>query len=330
MPAKAPLYLSAPTIQSCLSDGEIYDVVSETLGALAAHLAIKGPKSGFAVEIDGKHLHMGSSSGCVPSSSAAGIKWFTVAERNPSLNLPRAPATILMCDAATGLLDGVLDATRLTSDRTAAMAIAAASACAPRSLNKAAVVGAGAIGRALVRFLAATQSVQCVTVASRSEASARRACDDIPGSSQRNVTLRATTDVQQAARDADVVFTATGVDQDTDIIRAAWLKDDAIVCSLGSCREVDLEIISQAWIVADDIEGLRLRRRDFREGGAGWERIAGDIGGVMSGELQPPQSRCRMHLVLVGLGVLDVALGARAIANARRMGLGVVLEPGRA
>jgi ornithine cyclodeaminase/alanine dehydrogenase-like protein (mu-crystallin family) len=330
MPSSAPLYLSAPTLQSCLTDSEIYEVIGETLRELTTGRVLNGPKSGFGVDIDGNHLHMGSVSGCVLSNSMAGTKWFTVSDKNPLLNLPRVPATILVCDAETGLLDGVLDGTQLTSERTAAMAIVAASACSRRPLKNVAVVGAGAIGRALVKFLATTQPVQRITVASLNESSARHACEATPASLQKNVALCATADVQQAVRDADIVFTATGVHEDTDIVRAKWLRDDAIVCSLGSCREVDIEIISHAWILVDDIQGVKLRRSDFREGGAGWDRIAGDVGSLMSGQLQPPQLPGKTHLVLVGLGVLDVALGARAISNARRMGLGVALETSRA
>ena len=328
MPPTAPLYLSAPILRSCLSDGEIYQVVVETLRELSTGRVLKGPKSGFGVDIDGNHLHMGSVSGCVLSSSVAGIKWFTVSDRNPSRNLPRVPATILVCDAETGLLDGVLDATQLTSERTAAMAVAAASECSRRPLKRAAVVGAGAIGQALIKFLATTQPVERIIVASRTDSSAQHACQLVLPY-RKSVAICATADVQQAVRDADIIFTATGVHEDTDIVRAGWLKEDAIVCSLGSCREVDLDIISQAWIVVDDVEGLKLRRSDFREGGAGWGRIAGDIGSLVSGRLEPPQRPGKTHLVLVGLGVLDVALGARAISNARRMGLGVVLETGR-
>jgi ornithine cyclodeaminase len=330
MSSRAPLYLSAPTLKSCLTDSEIYQVVVETLRELSTGLTLEGPKSGFGVDIDGNHLHMGSASGCVLSSSVAGIKWFTVSDKNPSMTLPRVPATTLVCDAETGLLDGVLDTTQLTSERTAAMAVAAASACSRRPLKGAAVVGAGAIGRALVKFLATTQPIERIAVASRNESSARRACEALSAPCRTNVTLCAMADVQRAVRDADIVFTATGVHEDTDLVRATWLRDDAIVCSLGSCREVDLDMISQAWIVVDDVEGLKLRRRDFRQGGAGCDRIAGDIGSLMSGRLQPPQRQGKIHLVLVGLGVLDVALGARAISNARRLGLGIALEAGRA
>lgn len=327
--AASPLYLDGSTVQACLSVEEIYQTVSQTLRELNSPNVVKGPKTGFGVDFGGNHLHMGSVAGCVLSSSAAGIKWFTVSGRNRSRSLPSVPATILVCDAETGLLDGVLDGTQLTSDRTAAMAIAAASACGKRRLKEVAVIGAGAIGRALVKFLAATQPVDRIVVASQKESSARGACGAVAASLQRDVALFAASGVRSAVRDADVVFTSTGVSDDSDIVRAEWLKDDAIVCSVGSRREVDLRLLSEAWIVVDDPDGVSLRRNDFREGGAAWNRVAGDVGSLMSGELQLPSGATRIHLVLIGLGVLDVALGARAIANARRDGLGVQLEPGR-
>ncbi|MDA9521326.1 hypothetical protein XI06_13355 [Bradyrhizobium sp. CCBAU 11434] len=324
-----PLYLNSSNVQACLSDEEIYHIVSETLRASNSAQVIKGPKSGFGVDADGDHLHMGSVSGCVLSSSAAGIKWFTVSDKNPLRNLPRVPATILVCNAETGLLEGVLDGTQLTSERTAAMAVAAASACARRPLKKAAVVGAGGIGRALVRFLAKTQPVDGIVVASLKESSARQACEAVGTSLQRKVALSVTSDIRAAVADADMIFTATGVPEDVDLVRAGWLKDDAIVCWLGSRREVDLELISEAWIIVDDPDGVKMRRRDFQEGGVGWNRIVGNVASVMSGQLHPSDCAKKTLLSLAGTGVLDVALGARAIANARRKGLGVLLEPRR-
>ncbi|WP_439406553.1 NAD(P)-binding domain-containing protein [Bradyrhizobium sp. DASA03076] len=326
MASRTPLYLSAAAVKACLPAVEVYEVVTQTLRDLTTGGVVKGPKTGFGVDVNGEHLHMGSVCGYVRSGPVAGIKWFTVSSKNPSRNLPRCPTPILVCDGQTGLLDGVLDGTQLTSDRTAAMAIVAASACSKRPLRQAAVVGAGAVGHALVKFLATIETVDRIAVASQRETSARHACDAGAASPRREVRFLATSDVQRAVHDADVVFTATGLSKDSDLVRAAWLKQDAIVCSLGSCREVDLELISQAWIVVDDPDGVKLRRSDFREGGAGYDRIAGDTGSVLSGQLHLPQELTRIHLILVGLGVLDVALGARAIQNARLMGLGVPLE----
>ncbi len=321
-----PLYLSADCLKTCLSDAEVSSVVHQTLGEMNTARLVNGPKSGFEVDVVGHHLHLGSVSGAVIAESAVGIKWYAVADENPSRNLPRVPATILVCDAETGLLNGVLDGTQLTPDRTAAAAIAAASACG-RPMNQAVVIGAGAIGQSLLRFLGRIPEVAKITVVARRESDAQRACDAAASQVQGQVILSATTDVQEAVREADVVYTATGVAVDTDLVRGKWLREGAIVCSVGSRREVDLDLISRAWIVVDDEQGVKMRRTDFRQDGVGAGRIAAEIGSVISGEVQPPKDTVQILIVLVGLGVLDVALGARAIANARRRGLGLGLGP---
>ncbi|KWV49469.1 hypothetical protein AS156_15975 [Bradyrhizobium macuxiense] len=328
MATATPLYLNAKTVQSCLSDKEIYEIVSRMLRQLNTADVIKGPKAGFGVSVEGDHLYMGSLSGCILSDSSAGLKWFVVPSANWSRNAPRVPATILICNAKTGLLEGVLDATQLTCDRTAAMAIAAAFACARRPLTNAAVIGAGHIGRALVRLLAATQAIDCIAVGSRTESSSRDACDRVASSVRGNLNLYATADIHQAVRDADVIFTATSGPDDGNVVRTEWLREDAIVCSLGSRREVDFDLIAGAWIVVDDPEGMKARSSHFREGGAGWGRIATDVGNLMSGEIHVPENEGRVLLLLGGLGVLDVALGARALVNSRLKGLGIPLEPG--
>jgi ornithine cyclodeaminase/alanine dehydrogenase-like protein (mu-crystallin family) len=324
--ATAPLYLDAAAVASCLPDAELYEVVKQTLRESVDSRAVNGPKVGFGVDVDGEHLHMGSVSGFVRSGEAAGLKWFVIAERNASRKLPRVPATVLVCDARTGLLDGILDATQLTPDRTAAMAIAAASACGGAS-RRVAVVGAGLIGRALIRLLALNLPVEEILVASLRQSSAGSACAEVAASLPGNVRLSAVATVREAVRDADIIFTATGISEDSDLVRAEWLKTDAIVCWLGSRREVDVPLISEACIVVDDPDGVKLRHTEFREGRAGSGRIAGTLGHLMAGSLEVlPRPKQRILLVLVGMGVLDVALGARALANARLAGAGIPLQ----
>lgn len=46
----------------------------------------------------------------------------------------------------------------------------------------------------------------------------------------------------------------------------------------------------------------------------------------MSGRLPLPPGDKKINVILIGTGVLDVALGARVIVNARRKGLGIQLE----
>ncbi|MET4262421.1 ornithine cyclodeaminase [Bradyrhizobium sp. S3.12.5] len=320
-----PLYLSAANVRSCLPDDEIFEVVDRTMRGMATDDVVLGPTEVFAVEQDGARSRVGSMAGCVVSESAAGLKLFFVPGKERPPDVPHVPATIIVCDSKTGLLDGVMDATFLTADRTAAMGVAAALACVRRPLRKAIIVGAGHIGRAAAKFLADTKTVESVTVASRTESSATEVCKFLANLLTRPVALRSTTDVRQAVRDADVVVTATSIPNDADLVCAQWLKEDAIVCSLGSYREVDLELISTAWLVVHDVEHVGLRRSDMREGGAGRDRVVGDVASLMAGRLPLPDDKTRIHVIVGSIGALDVALGARALANARRMKLGVSL-----
>jgi ornithine cyclodeaminase/alanine dehydrogenase-like protein (mu-crystallin family) len=320
-----PLYLDRETIEACLSDEELFEVVGQVQRSLKSASVIVGPKAGFGFDIGAYHLHAGSVSGGDLAASAIGIKWFTVADRNPERGLPRVPATVLVCDAETGMLDGVLEATQFTSERTAAMAVSAAAACACGPLRRAAVIGAGAIGRSLVKFLAKTQDLEEIVLASQRAETARVGRDEVAKIVGGGANILAAETIEQAVRGSDVVFTATGVSEDTAVVRSEWLKDDVIVCTLATRREVDVQFLSEAWIVVDDADGFRLRRSDFREGGAAWNRIAGDVASLMAGHLAPPASPRKINLALIGMGVLDVALAARAVANARRMGLGIPL-----
>lgn len=321
-----PLYLSAAHVRDCLSEDEVFEVVDRTMRGMASDDVVIGPTEVFAVEIDGVRSRMGSMSGCVISESAAGLKWFFVPGNERPRDVPHVPATVIICDARTGLLEGVMNATFLTAERTAAMGVAAAVACFRRPPRNAVIVGAGHVGRAAARFMAGLKSVERLTVASRSETSAREVCGQVGLSLPRPITLSATTDIREAVSDADVVVTATSVKVDSDLVCANWLKEDAIVCSLGSCREVDLELVSTAWMVVHDVEHVRQRLSDLREGGAGWGRVAGDVASLMAGRLNLPGQDKRILVIVGSIGVLDVALGARALANARRRSVGVTLS----
>lgn len=324
MSQPAPLYLSERTLRSCLSDLEIFEVVERTMREMATENVIIGPTKVFTVEIDGVRNRMGSMAGAVVSELAAGLKWFFVPGEERPRDVPHVPATLIVCNAKTGLLEGLLDATLLTCERTAAMGVAVAFACARKPLRNAVVVGAGHIGRAALRYLAATPTIESIVAASRTESSARQAVEQVQTTLARPVKLRATTDLTQAVSEADVVITATSVTADADLVRAAWLRSDAIVCSLGSYREVDLELVSTAWMIVHDVEHVRERRVDLRQGGAGWGRVAGDVASLMFGCLSlPPEGR--IYVAVGSIGALDVALGSRALANARRLSLGIPL-----
>ncbi|WP_274613504.1 hypothetical protein [Bradyrhizobium acaciae] len=174
--------------------------------------------------------------------------------------------------------------------------------------------------------MARVKSVERFIVASRSEISARKVCGQVGSSLVRPIALCATTGIREAIGDADVVVTATSIEVDSDLVCATWLKEDAIVCSPGSYREVDFELVSGAWIVVHDFEHVQQRRGDLREGGIGWGRVAGDVASLTAGQLNLPGHDKRIYVIVGRIGALDVALGSRALASVRRKGGGVGLS----
>ena len=321
-----PLYLDEGSIFRCLDRRETYTVVKAVLAGLGHGRATNGPKAGFGFDCGGHHQHVGSVSGHVAGDGVAGLKWFTVADRNPEKGLPRVPATIIVTDAKTGLLNGVLDGTKLTAVRTAAMAVAATEICFRDAIRNAAVIGAGAIGREVINFLCATRQIENVYVSSFSHSSALSACEAAGRLVKGKVKLHPMPGPQEAVRDADVIIMATGLSEDTDVVRAEWLKEDAFICTLGTHREVDLDLLASATIVVDDEDGVRLRKKDFREGGVARARVAASLADVVGGRVDLRRRSGRVNLVLIGMGALDVALAASTLRKAREMGEGLMLR----
>jgi ornithine cyclodeaminase/alanine dehydrogenase-like protein (mu-crystallin family) len=329
--ALRPIYLSGAAARRCLPDDDIFRVVHETLDKVSKGGAINGPKAGFSVQRGEDHVHMGCVSGCVPDSDCGGVKWFTASHTNASHGLPRVPATLLLCDSATGLLKGVIDATDLTPRRTAAAAVAVTAKASGASARKAAVVGAGLVGRGLVHFLLHNTAVDEVVVASRHLDGAQRACREAAATSIAATRLRAVAGIEEAVRDADWVFTATGVPEGCSLVLAQWLKSGAVVCTLGSYREIEPAIAQNAArIVVDDPDGVRSRgglASEIRTGRFDATRLS-TVTDLMRGPPPPKRGESRPTLiVMVGMGVLDVALGAYALVAANRLGLGVRLAP---
>jgi len=137
--------------------------------------------------------------------------------------------------------------------------------------------------------------------------------------------------LDQAVRNADLVVTATGLSADTPIIDADWLQRGATVCALGSFQEIDSRIILQAdRIYIDNWEAGRQRGNLaplVRSGALSRGRIAGEIADVVSGRIDGRTcSDQTVLVVLVGIGALDIALGAELLKQARLQGSGLPLD----
>ncbi len=319
-----PIYISDSEAERLLDRTSVLRVVERALKALSEKQIVNGAKGGFSLKDEDGQRHMGAISGCDVAAGIAGVKWFAACDGNPSRGLPRVPATILLCDSVTGRLRGVIDATSLTAVRTAALAIAAIRACVRRPLKKATIVGFGPIGQTIARYVPGHIDAAEVVIASGSAAAAAfvRSMES-EGSARFTIEAR----LDHAVHQADLVVTATGLAADTPIIKADWLHRGATVCSLGSHQEIDSQIAAEAdRIYVDNWEAARLRGNlapMVRSGALTHERISGEVADVVAGKIAGRSSDDQTVLiVLVGIGALDIALGAELLSQARARRVG--------
>ncbi len=321
------LYLTENDVASCMDDGDVLTVVRDTMIGLgkASPDVINGMKFGLDVPDGDGHMHVGGTTGYNGATRSAGLKWYSVADSNAARGLPRVPAYILVTDSRTGLLQGVVEGTALTSLRSAAMGVVGAMCCARRAPRTVAVLGGGQIGGAALRLLAREPQIETLRLIARSPDRARPLVDRAMAVPGRQCTIDLTDDTQAAVADADMVVTATSVEVDSDLVRAAWLKADAVVCSLGSRREVDHDLIRTAWMALDDRRGIAMRRPDFQPGGVAADKPAAFLCEVVAGVTPPAPDGGQVFLISSGMGAVDIALAGRALELARQRGLGMKL-----
>ncbi|MDH6438065.1 2,3-diaminopropionate biosynthesis protein SbnB [Streptomyces sp. SAI-144] len=252
----------------------------------------------------------------------SGIKWIASYPRNIERNIPRASATLLLNDYETGYPFACLEASQISSARTAASAVLGAEELTGgRTAQRICLVGAGVIARNIAEFFAAQSwSVDRFVVhdreASYAAALTRRITDLGYRAEQED-------SFERAAADADLVVFAT-TSSEPWVTRADTFAPGQTVLNI-SLRDLGWEIVADAQNILDDVDHCltadtsphlaeqRLGHRDF---------IDGTLAQVLRGKVAPAADRPRIFSPF-GLGVLDLAVGQRLHRQAVEKGLAV-------
>ena len=152
------------------------------------------------------------------------VKIVNVFEGNHALGLPSHQALISLFDPDTGAPTCVMDGASITGIRTAAAAMLSVRMLSRADSRIATVIGAGVQGQEHLRLLPLVRSIARINVCSRNPEHARRLADD-------NKTAHATTDMEAAVRESDIVCLTTA--SPSPVIQAEWLKPGAHITSVG-------------------------------------------------------------------------------------------------
>ena len=179
-----------------------------------------------------------------------GMKQVTVAPGNAKEGQPSIYAQYILSDARTGQPLAMMNAAELTSRRTACTSALASSFLSRRDSENLLVVGGGGVARHLIQAHLAVRSFKKISVWMRNPEKLAMFVDQLL---TEGIQVQAVTNLEQAARCADVISCATL--SKTPVIKGEWVKPGTHLDMIGShkpdTRETDDDAIRKSSIFVD-------------------------------------------------------------------------------
>jgi ornithine cyclodeaminase/alanine dehydrogenase-like protein (mu-crystallin family) len=259
---------------------------------------------------------------------AYGLKTVCIFPGNPAFGLDAHQGGVMLFDGETGELRALIDASAVTSIRTAAVSAVATRAFARPDSKVLAILGSGVQARAHLEAMAKVLSFEQARVWSRTaehaQAFAAEAVAPFP--------VEAVDSAETAVRDADVVVTVTSARE--PIVERGWLAPGTHVNAVGSsiptARELDSATIASAALFVDRRESTVNESGEYlravEEEGIGPDHIRAELGEVLVGSAAGRGSNEELTVfVSLGLAVEDLAAAEYLYRRARSEGVGAVV-----
>lgn len=255
-----------------------------------------------------------------------GAKVVSVFPRNPQRGQPMINGLVVLLDPATGEPAALADGTFLTAWRTAAGAAAGVEVLARPDAQVGALLGCGAVARAMALALDCVRPLQVIRVYARTRERRERFVAELQP--EVGARLEVVDSADEAVDGADVIGTATS--SATPVFDGRRLKPGAHVSGVGSytleMQEVDAYTVSRARIFVDAREPALAEAGDLviplRAGqtrAEDWTELGEVVAGLKPGRRSAEEIT---FFKSVGNAVQDIAAGAAALEAARKMGLG--------
>jgi alanine dehydrogenase len=232
---------------------------------------------------------------------------------------------IVLIDPATTLPLAVVDESWTYQQRTVASVVLASRRLAAPEARTLAVVGAGKLARAALRYYAHLFTLERVRIASRRPET--RAALAEQAAQRYGVAAEPAPSVEAAVHGADLVLTCTSSGQ--PLLEEPWIDAGAVVASLET-SEPGRDFAEHADLfVVDSREQLQKELvATFGPDAPGWvDATVGEVvTGSHPGRTDPTQ---RVLIVTEGMASQDIALAYRAYCEALAQGVGVPLPAGR-
>jgi len=324
------LILSQSDVEKLLPMRECIEVMASTLATLAEGKAVLPLRTVILIPETDAFAVM---PGYLASPKTVGAKVITVFPGNHGTQYDSHQGAVLLFDPEIGNLAAVLDATAITTTRTAAVSAVATRLLAREDASTLAIVGSGVQAHAHLESMCCVRPITTLRVWSRDASHAESLAD--VARTQLGLDASVSPSCADAVRDADIVCTTTSAR--SPVLQGEWLSPgthvNAIGASQASARELDSEVVIRSRLYVDRRESALKEPGDIlvplNDGDIGPDHIVGEIGELLIGRATGRRNRDEITLFKsLGLSVEDLASARHVYERAIATNVGTRVELG--
>jgi ornithine cyclodeaminase/alanine dehydrogenase-like protein (mu-crystallin family) len=313
------LYLSEDDVGRLLTPEACIDAVEEAFHQWAEGRASNRPRARAVMA--GGLLHV---------LAAASEGWGRMAAKVYATTRQGARFVVLLFDGKTSELLAIIEADRLGQTRTGAATAVATRHLARPDARTLALIGTGWQARGQARAIASVRRLASIRAYGRDRERLLSFCHEVEEAC--GVPASAAPSAEAAARDADIIVTATSSAR--PVLEGSWLRSGVHVNAVGSNRadrrELDDDAVRRAdLIVVDSLEQARLEAGDL---------LAGSDATILDRAVELSKIVARRHVgrrtaeditlfKSLGIGLEDLAAASLLYDQATRAGAGTSIPP---
>lgn len=311
------LLITNADVQKYVSVEDVIDIVSKTWAWFGNDEIIMPPKITTDMSSAGVDGWFNSMPNYVKPLDIAGIKVVGGYNGNKKKGMPYIKANVLLTDPHTGMLKALVAGDWISDMRTGAQPAIMCKHLAYKT-DTVTIIGAGLQGYTSLLCMTKLLDIKKVYVCDLSE---EARLNFISKFAETNIEFVNCSNNEAACKDSDIIITVTTAN--ADLVKASWVKEGALVITMGSFKEVEFDVVRQADVIAVDHIAQSLHRGNLKPlaelGEITEDSFDVEIGLLLAGKQSyVPDPKKRVYAQIVGMGCPDVAIAETARLRAEK------------
>lgn len=260
---------------------------------------------------------------CYVRDKGAGIKWVSNNRDNRDKGLPTVSGILILNDETTSLPIAVMDATWMTTMRTAGHAAVAAKYLAKKNASSVAIIGCGAEGRTHLEAINQFFEPKEIRIYDVMKDYAKRYADQM--SNNLDLEIEIAENPRSAVKDVDIICMTTTATE--PVVMSSDVAIGCFVAGTAQFRDLDPNLSREAdkWVVGElesDFINVSHSQNIMK---LSKENIYAEIGEIIVGK-KPGRETEEERIVFThaGMGALDVLTGLLAYKKAKEKNIGLL------